>query len=275
MGKWADLGTELENTLRLKTKVIAYRKLERSQDLDQIPGVRRIDRQITFCQVPFMARVAGLTIGITKDDSMGARCRRFCGLHEATESEMFQEAALLSTTWFHSPEDALEQQLDYPEMPAGEAIVLAPLIEEKFEPDVIMVYGNPAQIMMLLCGLQKRKYERFWFSFIGEGACSDSLARCYVTGKPALSIACYGERAIGDVADDEILVALPPGELERAVLGLKELADTTKRGPLRYPIRFIGAEHDPSLPLAELYPQQVVGEAIGNFLSTNPKLPKR
>lgn len=43
----------------------------------------------------------------------------------------------------------------------------------KFEPDVILVYGNPSQLMMLMCGLQKVKYQRFEFHFIGEGACAE------------------------------------------------------------------------------------------------------
>jgi uncharacterized protein (DUF169 family) len=114
---------------------------------------------------------------------------------------------------------------------------------------VVLVYGNPAQIMMILCGLQKVKYERFSFSFIGEGACTDSLAQCYVTGKPAVSIPCYGERSMGGVSDDEIVVALPPGELERAISGLKELA---KIG-FKYPINSVGPLLDPTPLLSGIY----------------------
>ncbi len=251
MNKSTNVGKELEDTLRLRTKIIAYRKLEQAEDLNKIPGVHRVDHFFTFCQAPFMVRVKGLTIGITKDDKINARCSRLCGLREATEKSMSAEANLLATTWFRSPEEALKQQSEYPRIPVGGAIVLAPLTDEKFDPEVVLVYGNPAQIMMLMCGLQKVRYEHFWFSFIGEGACADSLAQCYVTGKPALSIGCYGERALGHLADDEILIALPSSELERAVSGLRELGKID----LKYPIRFVGPELDPTLWLAELYPQ--------------------
>jgi len=250
MPDWADLGTELENTLGLRTKIIAYRRLEQAGDLQKIRNVTRVDHFFTFCQVPFMVRVNGLTVGITQEDKLNQRCKRLFGLKAATDKSMGAEATLLSMTWFGSPEEALKQQADYYRIPVGRAVVLAPLTKEKFEPEVILVYGNPAQIMMLMCGLQKDKYERFWFSFIGEGACSDSLAQCYVTGKPALSIPCYGERAIGSVQDDEIVVALPPSELERATSGLRELS---KVG-LRYPISFIGPSLDPTPVLAKAYP---------------------
>jgi uncharacterized protein (DUF169 family) len=249
MNNWAELGTELENKLRLKTKIIAYRRLEKAEELDAIKNVIRIDRFFTFCQVPFMVRVNGITVGITREDKIQDRCSRLFGLKQATEKSMNAEAAMLSTTWFRSPEEALQQQNDYYRIPVGGAIILAPLTKQKFEPEVLLMYGNPAQIMMILCGLQKVKYERFSFSFIGEGACTDSLAQCYVTGKPAVSIPCYGERSMGGVSDDEIAIALPRGELERAISGLKELA---KIG-FKYPINSIGPWLDPTPLLSGIY----------------------
>lgn len=246
----AELGTELENMLRLKTKVIAYRRLETAEDLSSIKNVIRLDRFFTFCQVPFMVRVNGITVGITKEDQLQGRCSRLFGLRHASEKSMNAEAAMLSTTWFGSPAEALRQQNDYYRIPVGGAIVLAPLTKQKFEPEVLLVYGNPAQIMMILCGLQKVKYERFSFSFIGEGACTDSLAQCYVTGKPSVSIPCYGERSMGGVSDDEMAIALPPTELERALSGLKQLA---KIG-FKYPINSIGPLLDPTPLLGGIYP---------------------
>jgi len=249
MHHWAELSGELENGLRLRTKIIAYRRLENADELSGIKNVIRLDRFFTFCQVPFMVRVNSITVGITKDDKIQHRCSRLFGLRPASEKSMNAEAAMLSTTWFRSPEEALQQQNDYYRIPIGAGIVLAPLAKQKFEPEVVLLYGNPAQVMMVLCGLQKVKYERFSFSFIGEGACTDSLAQCYVTGKPAVSIPCYGERSMGGVADDEMAIALPAGELERTISGLKELA---KIG-FKYPINSIGPWLDPTPLLSNIY----------------------
>src|SRR3990172_1126574 len=103
----------------------------------------------------------------------------------------------------------------------------------------------------LMNGLQYKDYERFNFFFIGEGACADGLAQCYTTGKPALAIPCFGERRFGGVTDDEMVIALPPGMIEKAVEGLQALWN---RG-LRYPIMYFGTECDPSPALAKAYPQ--------------------
>ena len=249
MSNLTELGVKLENTLRLKTKIIAYRKLDTVEELDNIKNIVRLDRFFTFCQVPFMVRVNGLTVGIMKDDKVNPRCSRLFGLRSATEKSMNAEADMLSKTWFHSPEQALEQQGDYYRIPVGGAIVMAPLTREKFEPEVLLIYGNPAQIMMVMCGLQKVKYEKFSFNFIGEGSCSDSLSQCYVTGKPSVSIPCYGERSMGGVSDDEIIIALPPETLEKTITGLKEL----QKVGFKYPISPIGPMLDPTSLLSSVY----------------------
>jgi uncharacterized protein (DUF169 family) len=250
MAAWKERGESLKSLLRLKTEPVAFRRLEKAEELEKVPNVVRVKRGFTYCQVPFLVRVLGQTVGITKDDPMGDRCSRLHGLRPATEKSRQREAEMLSVTWFANPEEALKQQQETPRVPLGEALVAAPLSKEKFDPEVVSIYGNPAQIMMVLCGLQKEKYERFQFFFIGEGACADSLAQCYLSGKPSLAIPCYGERALGQVADDEIVTTLPAGELDRAISGLVKLG---KIG-FKYPIAFIGGLADPTPILAQFYP---------------------
>ena len=249
---WAEVSDELVKRLRLKTDPLAFRRFEKTEELEAIKNVFHIPTQSTFCQAVHRARVQGLTVGIVKGDKVGDRCLRLFGVKPASEKSMEAEAAMLSTTWFKNPEEAMQQQRETPRVPVAEAVALAPLAREKFEPEVILLYGNPAQIMMLLCGLQKEKYERFQFFFIGEGACADSLAECYRTNKPQVSIPCYGERAMGQVADDEMALALPPAEIPRAFSGMTKLA---KVG-FKYPINFIGSQADLEPILSRVYPDK-------------------
>ena len=249
MGNWAEKSRTLKERLCLSTEPIGYKRYEKASELDRVEGVMRWKQPCMFCQVPFMARIGGLTIGLTSEDNVGVRCKRIHGLLATGEEEMLQEAKLLSRTWMPSVEEGLKQQHDYPRIPPGEAIVVGPLIRGNFEPDVVLIYGNPAQIMMLMCGLQKIQYERFQFHFIGEGACVDSLGQCYNTGKPALAIPCYGERAMGQVRDDEIVIALPPAAMDRAIEGLAILA---KIG-FKYPVSNTGGFLDPNPLLANYY----------------------
>ncbi|MEM3486374.1 MAG: DUF169 domain-containing protein [Candidatus Methanomethyliaceae archaeon] len=249
---WVEVSKELRGLLRLKDDPVAYRKLDDRSDLAKMKDVFRVPYLCSFCQVLFMARTLGMAVGVTKEDNVMVRCQMIHGVQASTEESKREEAGMLSATWFKDPEDAYQQQLDQYRVPPGKAIVVAPLEMAQFEPEVILIFGNPAQLMMLMCGMQKEKYERFEFCFSGEGACGDSLARCYVTGKVSLAIPCYGERAMGQVANDELVIALPPKEIDRAISGLKTLS-TTALG-FRYPIAFAGGILSPDPILKMVYP---------------------
>jgi uncharacterized protein (DUF169 family) len=246
---WAKLTQEMECLLRLKTSPVAYKRLEKVKELEKIPGVMRLNRKASFCQAPALARMGGMTVALTRDN-LGERCARINGLAPTTEKEVAWEANSFAKTWFANVKEARKQMAAYPLVPPGEAIVVAPLGSVKFAPDVILIYGNPAQMMLLMNGLQFKDYERFQFFFIGEGSCADGLAQCYTTGKPALAIPCMGERAFGAVTEDEMVMALPPGMMAKAVEGLQALR---KRGA-GYPIMYLGPLCDPSVILTQIYP---------------------
>jgi len=247
---WLGLSDKIDRLLRLKASPVAYKRLEKAAELDKIPEVMPLDRHASFCQVPALVRTMGMTISATREN-FGDRCARINGLAPSTEKQVAWEAEQFAHSWFANVEEAKKQMAAYPTVPPAEAVVLAPLAAEKFEPEVVLIYGNPAQMMLLMNGLQFKDYERFQFFFIGEGSCADGLAQCYTTNKPALAIPCLGERAFGAVTEDEMVVALPPKMLPKAVEGLEAL----KARGAGYPINYLGPLCDPSPVLTMLYPE--------------------
>jgi dephospho-CoA kinase len=117
---------------------------------------------------------------------------------------------------------------------------MAPLVYNPFEPDIVLIYANPAQMMLLINSLQFEEYEVMQFFCVGESSCSDAIARCYLTGKPSLTIPCYGERRYGHAQDEDLVMAVPAGMMEKALRGMEILY---RRG-IRYPISYAGAEMD-------------------------------
>ena len=83
----------------------------------------------------------------------------------------------------------------------------------------------------------------------GESACSDSWGRALATRETSISIPCFAERRYGGVADDEMLLAMPPDEFVRGIEGLRALG---KVG-LRYPIPPYGTQMDPALGMSASY----------------------
>ncbi|MFO7963636.1 MAG: DUF169 domain-containing protein [Desulfobacterales bacterium] len=247
--EWKEIGRTLKDMLRLRTDPIGYKKYEDAESLDKLAHVFRFNHPYTFCQAIFAARVMGQIVGVTQDKKLLLRCSQFHGLHDATEEEIRAEAKMLSKTWVGTPEEAVAQLKDCPRIPAGEGVALSPLTRMEFDPDVVLIYGNPAQIMFVMNGIQKEAHQRFRFYFVGEGSCSDHLSQCYISNEPAFTVPCYGERSLGQVADDEVVIALPPNEVEKSISGMKKLA---KFG-FRYPITSIGGLADPLPMFASVY----------------------
>jgi uncharacterized protein (DUF169 family) len=80
-------------------------------------------------------------------------------------------------------------------------------------------------------------------------ACADSWGRALATREPSLSIPCFAERRYGGVLDDELLMALPPSYLPKAIAGIEALA----RNGLRYPIPQYGIQSDARAGLGASY----------------------
>jgi uncharacterized protein (DUF169 family) len=104
--------------------------------------------------------------------------------------------------------------------------------------------------MYFINGLQSSDYQRLEWSVVGESACADSWGRALKTRQPSLSIPCFAERRYGGVLDDEMLMALPPEGIPKAIAGMEALA---KNG-LRYPFPQYGIQQDVRAGMAVSYP---------------------
>ena len=253
MGKWKDLDGILQELLRLRTFPVALKFLPEAKDLEKIEKLRRPNHQVLFCQLVTAVRTYGMAMGALDDDIMSPACAGMLGLAERPDFVM--DGRFKAAFWFEGQTDGERFEKSFPVIPAGkyQAVALAPLRQEKFEPEMVLFYGTPAQMILAVNGLQWKDYEPLQFYCVGEGACADAVARCYLTQKPSLSIPSYGERTYGHVAEDELAMALPPGSLEKLIAGLEGLA---KRG-IRYPIPYTGAIADMTPGIPKVYQEML------------------
>jgi uncharacterized protein (DUF169 family) len=238
MTDWAASSRELETLLRLKTFPLGLRFLKTAEELKSIK-CRRPETFASLCQLITQSRTAGTTIGCTVTD-LTPLCATVVGLRSSVPDSYM---LTIGEVWFKNKEDALDKYTEenWPRVPHKfEAVVMSPLAAGRIEPDMVILYGSPAQVTRIVNGLQWEHYEKLNFTCCGESACSDSIGRCYVTGKPSVGIPCFGERRFGHAQDDELMVALPPSSVDTLIAGLKAL---DKVG-IRYPIAYAGAQVD-------------------------------
>jgi dephospho-CoA kinase len=244
---WEPIIRRLELLLRLKSFPVAFKLLERESELDTIPFMRRPAKKVSLCQLITQVRCNDWTVGAGPDDFIGPVCPSIIGL-TALPEEGFWDGTFRSIVWTQTKQDGQKFEQAIPRLPTGrwEAVAMAPLVYNPFDPDLVLIYANPAQMMLLINALQFEQYEVMQFHCVGESSCSDAIARCYLTGKPSLTIPCYGERRYGHAQDDDLVMALPVDQVEKALAGLEVLY---RRG-IRYPISYAGAEAD----LTSTYP---------------------
>lgn len=235
------LVADLNDLLRIKTTVIGMKLFTSVAEMEAIPKIRRPKATHTTDQIVSMASRLGWTVGITANDLVGAQCRAVIGL--APQDEQWRSGKNYVGVWHASEEDARARQEALDVVPYGryEALVVSPLASGRLNPpDICLVYATPGQMIILINGLQYSGYKKFEWGVVGETACADSWGRALKTGEPSLSLPCYAERRYGGVPDEEMLMALKPSDLAKAVAGMKALA---KNG-LRYPIPPYGIQSD-------------------------------
>lgn len=235
---------ELNRYLKLKTFPIGMKRFATVEQMQAIERVKIPNPAVKLNtdQIVGQSRWIGYTIGITQDNLVGAQCGAVVGLHPRDEE--FLSGNAFDGVWYSSLEDSAKHQAEMDCASYGDyaALAVSPLTSNRISNhDICLIYCTPGQMITLINGLQWSGYKKLSFGCVGESACADSWGRALKTGEPSVSIPCYAERKFGGVQDDELLIALPPSFLSKAIEGLKALSSNG----LRYPIPNHGLDKSP------------------------------
>jgi len=253
----AALAQGLEHTLKLRVPAIGMKLFESAEVLQTIPKLRRPQAVHTTDQIVGQAARLGWSVGITAADLVGPQCQAVIGL--GGQDEDWYSGRQMAGVWFATVEDSARHQAAMDVVPRGryQALVVAPLAKwagfgaGADQPDIALFYATPGAMIYFINGLQWSGYQRFDWSVVGESSCADSWGRALKTGQPSLSIPCFAERRYGGVLDDEMLMALQPTDIAKALAGMQALS---KNG-LRYPFATYGIQQDVRAGMGASYPK--------------------
>jgi uncharacterized protein (DUF169 family) len=247
-----ELVVRLESLLRLRSIPFGMKLYDTVAEMEAIPKIRRPKGSVhTLDQIVAQAARLGWTVGITSEDLVGDQCRSVVGL--GAQDDKWYSGQHMVGVWYATPVDAGAHQRAMNVVPVGKykALAVAPLAAGRLDPpDIALFYATPGAMIYFINGLQWSGYKRFDWSVVGESACADSWGRALRTREPSLSIPCFAERRYGGVLDDEMLMALAPGDLPKAIAGMEALA---KNG-FRYPFAQYGIQQDVRAGMAVSYP---------------------
>jgi uncharacterized protein (DUF169 family) len=241
-----ETAVSISEQLRLKTFPVAVKFLKEKSlfpEKTRRPSVA-MEKRITICQGVTMARNYGWTVGLAKEDNVCVPAAIMFGFSSSSDQTL-PVARLFCKMGFASSEDlARKETSSMSRFQRGEieAVVLAPLGKASFEPDTVLIYGNPAQMMRLAQAWTYTSGERLSGQFGGKLECDEYLITPFKTQCPRVVIPGNGERIFAATQDDEMVLAVPGKYLREVARGLGEAG------------RAVGARY-PSTPYQNFQPE--------------------
>ncbi len=228
-----EMGRELQSFLRLKSRPVGVSLLEDGREPP--PKTRRPrDRGLTLtvCQAMTWARTYGWSVAMEKEDNLCIPAGLAFGFLKSTRMSNAQALSryMVEAGWCSS----LENPQDWLIMDRPcRCILIEPLERATMEPHVVIVYGDPSQILKLIHGYGYTTGKRVKIQTSGRMACCEYLIAPFILGEPVVSIPGTGDRVFPATQDTEITFSLPFSMLSKTLEGMKVAGK--KIGGNRYP----------------------------------------
>jgi MtaA/CmuA family methyltransferase len=235
----------LQTYLRLQTFPVAVRMLRPGEPIPERarrPG-RDFGKRSMNCQVIDMVRRYGWMLALTRDDHVCSLGMTALGFDRPTH--FYSAGTLCEGMYTETKEAGARSEAAIDKFAPGEyaCLLAAPLDRAPFEPHLVVVYANPAQVMRLTQAALWKRGGRLTSSFEGRADCADIIVTTMRTGEPQVILPCSGDRIFGQTQDHEMAFAIPWARMDEIVEGL----EGTHRGGIRYPItQFM--EYEAKLP---------------------------
>ncbi len=244
-GVFREYGEELERMIRLPTFPLAVKLLTEEAAIPEGAErpLRNLGYRIPLCQGYAMSRKDGKTTAMFKEDMT---CfEPVVGYGWVEPPQYFLEG------YNRFPEDVKDLEAgrnyarDFPCLAVGKytGIVSAPLTTVSFEPDLVMLYCNPAQLSLLLLGKEYQDGHDLKCSLSSHAACVYSVVPIIKGGDCQVTVPCRGDRYIALAGDDEIIFTVPTKKLKDLLAGLRHVKKYGSKLPRNPQMR-----RDPYIP---------------------------
>lgn len=190
--------------------------------------------KISLCQWTTMARRWGRILGAVADDINCTPCLAALGLKRMESSKALSEY-FLEMGYLHSIELAEKATRGLGPIPPGEigGVASFPLEMAPVDPDIVLIYGTPAQMARLAAGYLYHTGELIEAQTTGFGISCLSAVKPHFTGKPAFVHPGRGERILAGTDESEMFLTFPASYCESLLDGLRK---TQEKGT-RYPVQ--------------------------------------
>jgi len=229
----------------LKTMPVAVKLAkegEISPDKAKHP-VQDLGSRLAVCQGMTLARTLGWTMAYGKEDHACPLPRVFMG---HIDPGKFLDGAI-AEYYQADPDCRKEMEGSYPRWPQDEyrEIWLSPVPRCGYAPDLVVAYGTPAQILVLIQGANFGKGPGIASTSTGRYGCSGWIAGVVQAGECTYMVPGPGERVFAATQDDEMSFAIPYARIDALIEGLEYIRS---KGAFRFPVPNLGVLSEPRIP---------------------------
>lgn len=247
---------EIVTRIRLKTFPLAVKLLEKEEDIPKkaMRPVRDLGYHLQLCQAFAISRREGTLIALLKEDMW---CfEPVVGYGLAEPPQYFLEGHNRFPQDVETLEAGRNYASDFPRLPVGKyiGVMSAPLRKVNFEPDLVVVYGDSAQLSLLLLAREYKDGHDLKCSLSSHAACVYSVVPVIQTGECRVAIPCRGDHFHAIAGDDELIFTVPMEKLEDLMVGLRYLETTGSKFPGNYQMR-----REPELPESYMKIAKMIG----------------
>jgi len=263
--KIRELGSRLSFYLRPRTFPLAIKFVKSGESIPE--KAYRPSARFVFCRTMLLSRRTGRSYVIGKEN---IPCLGVVMLGLANYSkDVWEESKKMLIKdflvgWrFYKSEEIAEKVINIVEedsLPPGSFtdVIVSPIERTIIKPDIVVVYGDGAQINRLVSGVAYADEETpFIEAKLTSLAGCRALSKCYKTRKAQFILPGYGERYQGFTGDDEVAVVFHIEALPKIVEGL----EYTFRGGLRYPTPYMVEYSSPAPEPEEKAIKKLLGKA--------------
>ena len=205
--------------------------------------LKDIGTRLSVCQGLTISRTLGWTIAFRKEDHACPLAHVFLG---HIKPDIFLQGTIAGS-YQDMEECAKIMEASFPRWPFNsiQEVWLSPLSSCEFEPDLAVVYGNPAQILTLIHAANFRRGMGIKSVSHGRVGCATWVAGVIQSNECTYMIPGSGERVFGGTQDHEMSFAIPCSQFKNLIEGLEFLR---KKGAYRYPVPNLAILSQPKIP---------------------------
>lgn len=222
-------GEFIEKTLRLDTYPLAIKWFAHGEALPEkaIRPMRDLGKHMAFCQAKAMARMRGMTIAMAKEDHWCWNPLISFGMVDCRKGS--KEFEIIKKYIGVPPEKADDFLEAFPRLELGkyEYVVVSPLKDAEFEPDMILIYSNTMQLNCILRAVKMMTGTYLKSEFDCIDSCTYSTVPPFYSGEYRITVPDPGDVERARAGKDEMIFSVPPQRLQELCTGLEAM---DKRG---------------------------------------------